>query len=216
MKFAFSIMGVLGGILCAIGDLLLDLKGSGNQKLGTSKNIDSNWIKMAEWRFGVSIVLAMIGDAGVGLGIYSLGKQIAENNQLLGNITIYCGYIGAICGGFIHSLLCIQALIYKGVMKRGTLQIVDDALETLYKQIMPTFLVSYLILMIPTITVLIAIFTGVLAVPMWCVLLNPIVFLVIGISFRKIDPVKFQDLPGICMPSLGLGMLSLIGVLHMI
>lgn len=26
---------------------------------------------MAEWRFGVSIVLGMLGDAGVGLGIYS-------------------------------------------------------------------------------------------------------------------------------------------------
>ena len=215
MNLIFSIMGLLGGILCAIGDLLLDLKGRGNQKLGTSKNIDSNWMKMSEWRFGVSLILGMIGDAGVGLGIYSLGKQIAENNQLLGNITIYCGYIGAICGGFIHSLLCIQPLIYKGVMKRGTLEIADDALETLYKQVMPTFLVSYLFLMIPTIITLIAIFSGALAVPMWCALLNPIIFLIIGIGFRKIDSVRFQDLPGICMPSIGLSMLCFIGIINM-
>lgn len=36
MNLIFSLMGILGGILCAIGDVLLDLKGSGNQKLGTS------------------------------------------------------------------------------------------------------------------------------------------------------------------------------------
>lgn len=101
-------------------------------------------------------------------------------------------------------------------MKRGTLEIADDALETLYKQIMPTFFVSYLILMIPTISTLIAIFSGALAVPMWCILLNPIIFLMIGIGFRKIDPVRFQDLPGICMPSLGLSMLCFIGIIHMI
>jgi hypothetical protein len=47
---------------CCAGYILLDLKGSGNQKLGTSKYIDSNWMKMAEWRFGVSILFAMAGE----------------------------------------------------------------------------------------------------------------------------------------------------------
>ena len=51
MNLIFSIMGLIGGLLCCVGDLLFDLKGKGNKKLGTSKNIDSNWSKMAEWRF---------------------------------------------------------------------------------------------------------------------------------------------------------------------
>mgnify|MGYP004494137187 FL=1 len=42
MNLIFSIMGLVGGILCCIGDLFFDLKGKGNEKLGTSKNIDSN------------------------------------------------------------------------------------------------------------------------------------------------------------------------------
>lgn len=52
MYFVFSLLGLIGGLLCATGDILFDLKGPGNQKLGTSKNIDSNWAKMADWRFG--------------------------------------------------------------------------------------------------------------------------------------------------------------------
>ena len=50
LYFIFSCLGLAGGLLCATGDILFDLKGRGNQKLGTSKNIDSNWTKMADWR----------------------------------------------------------------------------------------------------------------------------------------------------------------------
>ncbi len=67
MFMVFSCLGLIGGLLCCTGDILFDLKGAGNEKLGTSKNIDSNWVKMADWRFGLSIALAMIGDALVGL-----------------------------------------------------------------------------------------------------------------------------------------------------
>lgn len=56
MNLIFSIMALVGGLLCCTGDILFDLKGPGNEKLGTSKNIDSNWSKMAEWRFKFSIL----------------------------------------------------------------------------------------------------------------------------------------------------------------
>lgn len=36
--------------------------------------------------------------------------------------------------------------------------------------------------------------------------------IIIGILFRKIDSDKFQDLPGIIMPSLGLAMIGVIGI----
>ncbi|WP_295091829.1 DUF6796 family protein [Ruminococcus sp.] len=214
MYLVFSVLGLLGGLLCCVGDVLFDLKGKRNQKLGTSKNIDSNWLKMADWRFGLSIALALIGDAFVGLGFYSIGMQIAETHSILGYLTLGCGYFGSIAGIFIHSFVCIQALIYKGAMIHGDLQIADDILEKLYKQITPTFFAGYITLMIPTVTVIIAILNGALDVPKICVLLNPIVFLIFGLTCRKIDPVKFQDLPGIIMPSLGLAMFGLIGILN--
>ncbi len=216
MYLVFSILGLIGGLLCCTGDILFDLKGKGNEKLGTSKNIDSNWSKMADWRFGLSIALAMIGDALVGLGFYSIGMQIAETHSLLGYLTIGLGYFGAMAGIFIHAFLCVQALIYKGAMIHGNLQIADDILEKIYKQIIPTFLLGYVTLLVPTVLVIIAILNGALDVQKICVLLNPIVFLIIGTTCRKIDPVKFQDLPGIIMPSFGLSMFGLIGILNLI
>ena len=216
MYFIFSVLGLVGGLLCCTGDILFDLKGRGNEKLGTSKNIDSNWLKMSDWRFGLSIALAMIGDALVGLGFYSIGMQIAETHSLLGYMVIGFGYFGVMAGIFIHAFLCIQALIYKGAMIHGNLQIADDILEKIYKQIMPTFLSGYAALLVPTVLVIIAIFNGALDIPKICVLLNPIVFLIFGIICRKIDPVKFQDLPGIIMPSLGLSMFGLMGIINQI
>jgi len=123
LYFVFSCLGLAGGLLCATGDILFDLKGRGNQKLGTSKNIDSNWTKMADWRFGWSIALALIGDALVCLGFYSLGMQIAEVRPLLGYLTLGFGYFGSFAGILIHSLCCLQALIYKGEMKNEVLYI---------------------------------------------------------------------------------------------
>jgi hypothetical protein len=43
MDFIFGIVGLTGGLLCAVADIFLDLKGSGNVKLGKYKFIDSNW-----------------------------------------------------------------------------------------------------------------------------------------------------------------------------
>ena len=71
-------------------------------------------------------------------------------------------------------------------------------------------------LLAPTVTVIIAICNGALDVPKVCVLLNPLVFLIFGLTCRKINAVKFQDLPGIIMPSLGLGMFGLIGMLNLL
>ena len=210
MYLIFSILGLLGGLLCCVGDVLFDLKGKGNEKLGTSKNIDSNWTKMADRRF------ALVGDALVGLGFYSIGMQIYETHSLLGYLTIGFGYFGSMAGIFIHSFVCIQALIYKGALIHGDLQIADDILEKLYKQITPTFAAGYISLLVPTVLEIIAILNGALDVPKICVLLNPIVFLIFGLTCRKIDPVKFQDLPGIIMPSFGLSMFGLIGILNLV
>lgn len=44
------------------------------------------------------------------------------------------------------------------------------------------------------------------------VLLNPLVFLLVGMGLRKWKPDVFYDLPGIILPSLGMGMFGLIGI----
>lgn len=42
-------LGILGGLLCATADLLLDLKGPRNRKLGKMGMIDSEWEHMGYW-----------------------------------------------------------------------------------------------------------------------------------------------------------------------
>lgn len=69
---------------------------------------------------------------------------------------------------------------------------------------------------IADICVAIAVLNGSLGVPKWMALLNSIVFLIIGVLFRKVNPDKFQDLPGIIMPSLGLAMIGVIGIVAIV
>mgnify|MGYP004482701135 CR=1 FL=1 len=59
---------------------------------------------------------------------------------------------------------------------------------------------------------MIAVLNGSLGVLKWMALLNSTVFLIIGVLFRKINPSKFQDLPGIIMSSVGLAMIGIIGI----
>lgn len=214
MNLIFSIMALIGGLLCCVGDVLFDLKGKGNKKLGTSKNIDSNWSKMAEWRFGLSIIFAMFGVILLGFGFYAIGDMVRKNDIILSNWIFVTGFIGCIGGLFVHSLLCIQAVIYKRITDNGkrNFELADNTLEGFYKTIMFPFFLTYAVLMIADICIAIAVLNGILGVPRWMALLNSIVFLLIGMLFRKINPDKFQDLPGIIMPSLGLAMIGVIGI----
>lgn len=211
-----SVMGLIGGVLCAVGDVLFDLKGKGNKKLGTSGNIDSNWVNMAYWRFGASIMAAFAGAALIGLGIFSLADQIREMNRTLAAVLAVCGYMSAIGGFYVHTLLCIQPVIYKKIMETDNFKLADETLEMYYKTVLPPFVISYVFMLGATVCAIIAILCGYLAVPVWFVLLNPFVFLFIGVGLRKLKPDVFYDLPGIVMPSLGMGMFGLIGIVNLI
>ena len=214
MNLVFSIMALIGGLLCCAGDILFDLKGKGNQKLGTSKNIDSNWSKMSEWRFELSIIFAMLGVILIGFGFYAIGDIVREKDIILSNWILITGFIGCTGGLFVHSMLCVQAVIYKRITDDGktNFELADDTLEGFYKTIIIPFSLIYSVLMIADICIAIAVLNGALGVPRWMALLNSIVFLLIGMLFRKINPDKFQDLPGIIMPSLGLAMIGVIGI----
>ena len=57
---------------------------------------------MAEWRFGLSIICALLGVILIGFGFYVIADMIGEKNLLLSNIILITGFIGCI-GGFFHS-----------------------------------------------------------------------------------------------------------------
>lgn len=216
MYLLCSILGLAGGVLCAVGDMLFDLKGKNNRKLGTSGNIDSNWVNMAYWRFGASIMIAFIGDALLGFGFYSLVCQMKNVNAVLATVTAVCGYVSVIAGFFVHTVLCIQPVIYKKIMETGNFKLADDTLEAYYKTVLLPFIVGYGFMLVMTVCVIAGILTGIFDVPKWFVLLNPFVFLLVGVGLRRLKPQWFYDLPGIIMPSLGMGMFGLIGIVHIL
>ncbi len=211
--------GIVGGLLCACGDVLLDLKGPGNQKLGTSGNIDSNWVKMPEWRFRLSIWLAFPGAALAACGLWSIAQQIAAVAPAQGTVFKACVLLFATGAFFIHESLCVQAILYKRVTRndnddRRRFAVADDMLEGLYRAIMPPFIVTEVALTLMVSALFMwAVLTGVLDVSKVCVIMNPLVFTPVGPLLRLIDAERFQDLPGIVMPSLSISAMSAVALI---
>ena len=71
---ALAIIGIIGGMLCAVADLLLDLKGVDNQKLGKMRVIDSKWREMSHGRFVWSDIIAMI----LSISLYTFFSRMFE------------------------------------------------------------------------------------------------------------------------------------------
>lgn len=211
MYMTLSILGLIGGILCAMADMLLDLKGKNNKKLGENRIIDSNWEYMSEWRFKLSVLVVMIAVPLYAVGLWSLSEQIGGT---IGMVLKPVTFVGSMGGFFIHAFLCLLPIVYKSSSDKEQAVVIIDKM---YSTIKIPFLILYLVLTLATtVLVVIAIINGSLNVPWFCLLLNPIVFMIIGILLRFVKYDLFYDLPGICMPSLGLGMFGLIGIINLL
>ena len=61
--------------------------------------------------------ICLRGATLLGFGFFSLAAQMADGNRALALTTGICGYVSAIAAFFVHSVLCIQAIIYKKIME---------------------------------------------------------------------------------------------------
>lgn len=211
MDMIFSVCGLIGGVLCAIGDMLFDLKGKGNKKLGKNGLVDSNWEYMSEWRFKLSVIVVMLGVPFYAMGLWSLSEQIGGTIEVILKPVTFVGSMG---GFFIHAFLCLMAVAYKNSEDKEQAVVVIDKMYSAIK--IPFLLLYFVLTLATTVLVIIAIVNGSLNVPWFCMLLNPIVFMIIGISLRFVNYELFRDLPGICMASLGLGMFGVVGIINLL
>ncbi len=102
------------------------------------------------------------------------------------------------------------------VIKGKDIELASDTIETLFDAVKTLFFALYLfIMLVPTGITIYCIISGLLQIPTWFVILNPLVFLIIGVLSKKICPQYCYDLPGICMPSLGIGMFGVIGIVNL-
>lgn len=207
----YSIIGFLGGILCCVADILLDLKGKDNKENG---HIHSNWKKMSLWRFHWSINLSFIAIPMYNLGLISLGNQVESASPVLGFIFRALGYISNAGAIFIHVSICYGPCIYKAIDNE---EYSERAINGLLKAAQSPFIILYLFEIFGISgTVAYAIITNYIKVSNFFILLTPLFTFIFGMTLRKIKYDWFYDLPGIIMPSFGMGCIGLIGALNIL
>lgn len=210
MEIIFGSLGILGGILCMIGDVLLEYTGKGNKTLGKYKYIESNWSGMSEWRFKLSMLLASAGVPLYLLGFTSLAMQIT-NKSLSISYWIVC-VIGSVGGVFIHILLCILPILYKTLSVNRIFEETENTLNVIYNAIKIPFFFHYAFLVIiSSILVDYAIIRNYLSLPVWAIVFTPLCMLVIGILLKIISK---HDFPGIT--SLGIAITGLMAMINYI
>lgn len=209
-----AIIGIIGGMLCAVADLLLDLKGDDNQKLGKMKMIDSKWKVMSHGRFVWSDILAMFAVPMYSCGFVALMMQLYKVKVELAmgmTIMFLCGAMG---GFMIHTFLCMMPTIYQKIIEKADFEIAEDVIEGVFRQIYVPFFVLYsMLVIVPAFIVMGLIAFGILELPLWCIILNPLCFQLIGLLFRATGLKIFVDAPSCCAASLGLAMYGVLALM---
>jgi len=209
-----AIIGIIGGFLCAVADLLLDLKGADNKKLGKSKIIDSKWLEMKQGRFTWSGILAMFAVPMYSCGFIALMlklQMVKQDLSLALSVIFLCGAMG---GFMIHTFLCMMPTIYRMITKKGDTELAESVVETVFRRTdIPFFVLYILLVIVPAIAVMVLIGMGILPLPLWCMCLNPVVFQIVGLMFRATKIKLFIDAPSCCAASLGLAMYGVLALL---
>jgi len=200
-----AMIGITGGLLCAVADLLLDLKGPGNKKLGKMKVIDSMWKDMTPWRFVASIICAMFAVPMYTFGFWALMNHLGGDHHVLAvtmKIIFTCGAMG---GFMIHTFLCCMPTIYRDIMVEDRFELAEKVILDFFRNIyVPFFGLYTMLVIIPAIAVMMMIGIGILPLPLWTMIMNPLVIQIIGLLFRATKLKCFIDAPSCCAASIGL------------
>lgn len=214
MISVLAVIGIVGGLLCASADLLLDLKGPQNKKLGKMGIIDSEWENMAHWRFVWSAILAMFAVPMYSCGFIALMMTLHKEHPIIATVLTVIFLIGAMGGFMIHTFLCQQPTIYRKIIAKADRTLAEDVIQSTFRQIYVPFFVLYsMLVIVPSIAVIVLIIMGYIHAPLWCVVLNPVVFQLVGFLFRATRLDIFIDAPSCCAASLGLASYGLLALL---
>lgn len=182
-----GILGIVGGVLCACGDLLLDLKGNQNKKLGKYKFIESNWEVMGFWRFKISLLLAMVGVPLYFLGFNYMAEQLKVKNEVFGQIFWMVSLVGSIGGFFIHAFLCAMPVIYKTMLKQSGFSLTGEVLNRVHDLVKIPFFIMYIMLIgITSLMMVYGVWANYLFISPVTLLLTPLSLLIIGEGLKKI------------------------------
>ena len=165
-------------------------------------------------RFVWSDILAMFAVPMYTCGFVALMLKLYQMRAALSvgmTIVFLCGATG---GFMIHTFLCMMPTVYRKIMAKADFALAEEVIEGLFRQIYVPFYVLYsMLVIVPAVTVMILIATGILALPLWCIILNPLMFQILGLLLRATGLKIFIDAPSCCAASLGLAMYGILAIL---
>lgn len=214
----FAILGIVGSIICAVGDFFLyRCQGTDSVRIGNDKKIESNWDKAKTGDFVISGVLASVSIPLYYLGLVAFAQQISLQNKAMGIAYYIVLTIGAMGGVGFHLNACFMPLIYKEIMQNGgSLQMVEKIYAVMRKACSVSAVLTYgVLVLVNSVWVWVVILTGIVEVPKILCLLTPLVFLIVGTLLAKCSKV-FHTFPLAVTNTLGMGGIAVIALVSML
>lgn len=181
---AWGIFGIISGLIASFADVPLVMPNqSENLKLG---GVCPWWGDVTSKRFKVSFWLSFLGQPGGYIVMWLLADMISNGNVALAGILKVMTLLGCYTGLMSHVVFCLKPLLYQRLCKKMS----DDESNGVIKAIdlvfnPPMYLAGVVLWLGLAVTVIVAILTGALPVPKWCVVLNPIGSLIVLMPLKK-------------------------------
>lgn len=202
---------MLGTLLFALGDIALLYYSVGNQSYGAFEFMNTDWDNMPIWRFEISLIAGCLGAGLLTFGVRPMIECVKHNSggftaRLFG-VSYQTGIGSAM---FCHAFYCIIGLVYKNMEGLNTTpDMKEKVVGSLIHQLFPIVAVFIVLLdVIPTLLLLIIKNRD--TFPLWTLLLNPIVFSIIG-SVLSLIPIHALSWIDGWSESLGEGALLFVG-----
>lgn len=181
---AWGIFGIISGLIASFADVPLVMPNqSENLKLG---GVCPWWGDVTSKRFKVSFWLSFLGQPGGYIVMWLLADMISNGNVALAGILKVMTLLGCYTGLMSHVVFCLKPLLYQRLCKKMS----DDESNEVIKAIdlvfnPPMYLAGVVLWLGLAVTMIVAILTGALPVPKWCVVLNPIGSLIVLMPLKK-------------------------------
>lgn len=201
-----AIIGFIGGVLFAIGDLLVYIL----PNVHNQSRIYDDWISMSDLRPAFATYFGCIGAGLLLIGFCSWYAAIKENATIRLKylmMSIVFGILLTPIGHFV--IACMTPMIYKGAVQAGVSS--EQAMETV--AYLTTYtepikgLVMFFIILVQSVTMIALIVKRKIHCPRWMVIFNPMVFSILSIPLSiLLNGTGLEGITG-SLESLGEGFL---------
>lgn len=175
-----ALFGLLGGILVAIGDLLVYML----PNVHNINGIYADWEKMSMWRPTASLYLGCLGSVLLLIGFFSLYGIVKEKCSHF--IEYFCKFVavGIALTSIGHFLIaCIVPMTYKGAISAGASTEMAQIISTFWENYISPLkiFIMLVVILLQSIFMIILIIKGRIDCPKWMVILNPIGLIIISV-----------------------------------